>query len=133
MRVHRILVVDDDPACLRMCCRCLDQNGFSVTSATSGPEALAAVRAQPPALILLDVNLGGMSGIAVYRALRRSSATSSIPVILMTGLVGPDDLLDCARNELGCGPIWRKPGTLSSLLDHIRRALSETTTRSSKS
>jgi two-component system phosphate regulon response regulator PhoB len=107
-----------------MYCRWLERNGLSTFAAASGPEALVKAKSLLPDLILLDINLGSLSGIAVYRALQRQPTTSSIPVILATGLAGPDDLLDCAQKELGCGRIWRKPGDLTDLSELISQVLS---------
>ena len=68
-RVSDVLIVDDTPTNLDLLCAMLRDRGYRVRVATSGPRAIAAVRAAPPDLLLLDINMPGMSGYDVCREL----------------------------------------------------------------
>ena len=97
-----ILVVDDDASFREFVCRFLDDHGYETRQASSGTEAVAAARAEPPALILLDVNLDDVSGYEVCRTLKEEHG-EQLPVVFLSGertettdravglLVGGDD------------------------------------------
>jgi adenylate cyclase len=80
----RILVVDDMPANVRLLEAVLEPAGFSVSSASSGPEALELVASELPDLVLLDVQMAGMNGYEVCRRIRENDATKLIPVVMVT-------------------------------------------------
>lgn len=80
----RILVVDDMPANVRLLEAVLQPAGFSVTSASSGPEALERVASELPDLVLLDVQMAGMNGYEVCRRIRENEETALIPVVMIT-------------------------------------------------
>src|SRR5512138_3350974 len=80
----RILNVDDDEASLYAISRVLKKAGFDVLEAKTGEEALEIVRREHPPLVLLDVNLPGMSGIEVCRRIKQDPDTSSTLVVQMS-------------------------------------------------
>jgi adenylate cyclase len=80
----RILVVDDMPANVRLLEAILEPAGYAVVSASSGPEALELVVADPPDLVLLDVQMAGMNGYEVCRRIRENEATALLPVVMVT-------------------------------------------------
>jgi adenylate cyclase len=80
----RILVVDDMPANVRLLEAVLEPAGFSVISASSGPEALDLVVSELPDLVVLDVQMAGMNGYEVCRRIRENEATELIPVVMVT-------------------------------------------------
>ncbi len=79
-----VLVVDDVPQNVRLLEAVLAANGFAVTSASSGPEALERVRTEIPDLVLLDIQMRGMNGYEVCRRLREDRATAFLPVVMIT-------------------------------------------------
>lgn len=79
-----IFVVDDNPLNLELVSDVLEAAGFRVRQAISGADALAAVRREAPALLLLDIGLPGMDGYAVLRALRSDPATAAILTVALT-------------------------------------------------
>lgn len=79
-----ILVVDDMPDNLRLLRSLLLQEGYKVRPASSGAEALAAVAASKPDLILLDIKMPGMDGFEVCRRLQQDEQTKTIPIIFVT-------------------------------------------------
>jgi DNA-binding response OmpR family regulator len=80
----RVLVVDDDRDIRDLVTFKLEQAGYEVRQAEDGLQALDAVRAWAPDLVVLDVMMPGLSGIDVVRELRADPATSATPVILLT-------------------------------------------------
>jgi len=82
--VPRILVVDDMPANVRLLEAILEPAGYSVLSASSGPEALERVVGDLPDLVLLDVQMAGMNGYEVCRRIRENETTALLPVVMVT-------------------------------------------------
>jgi len=85
MKKPLILAVDDAPDLLSLMARALSDD-YEVRTATSGAQALLAAAAEPqPVLILLDVEMEGITGFDVCKALKANPATAAIPVIFITG------------------------------------------------
>jgi len=85
----RVLAVDDDPTVRGFVRTLLADAGYDVEEAASGLEALAACQTLPPDLILLDVAMPGMDGIATCAALRALPHLGAVPIVMLTG---SDDL-----------------------------------------
>ena len=81
---ERVLVVDDEPDIVALVAYHLAKSGYSVSTATSGTDGLAAARREKPALVVLDLMLPGLSGLEVMEELRGDSATSGIAVLMLT-------------------------------------------------
>lgn len=86
----RILAVDDSPSMRDMVRIALTSAGFEVTSAVDGKEALQIARQSTFDLVLSDVNMPGMDGIELIRALRAESAYRHTPILMLTTEAGPD-------------------------------------------
>jgi signal transduction histidine kinase len=80
----RILVVDDQPANLRVVSALLSRNGYEVESALTGPDALDIAQQRTPDLVLLDMLMPGMDGFELLGQLRRHMAMQDMPVIFLT-------------------------------------------------
>ncbi len=80
----RILVVDDEPKLLRAVAVTLREEGYEVTTARSGDEALVAVSASVPDLVVSDIRMPRMDGYQLARALRSNPRTELIPVVFLT-------------------------------------------------
>jgi CheY-like chemotaxis protein len=119
----RILVVDDYAAILDMLEMMLAEAGHEVMSACSGVAGLELAARWRPDLVLLDVDMPGMDGVAVCRELKRGDATRSIPVLLMSGRFGPD-VSERARKAGALG-VMPKPFACEGLLAEIRSAATE--------
>jgi CheY-like chemotaxis protein len=92
----RVLVVDDDPS-LRKLAAAMFAGDFEVLVAENGEEGLKRATLERPDLILLDLKLPDISGQEVARRLRRSAATSLIPVIMITGHDDPASEIESLR------------------------------------
>lgn len=113
-----ILVVDDEPKIVKLARDYLERNGFRVASAADGATALAAARHDRPDLVVLDLNLPGMDGLDVCRALRRESA---VPIIMLTARVEETDRL--IGLELGADDYITKPFSPRELVARVRAVL----------
>lgn len=80
----RVLVVDDEPDIVALVAYHLAKSGYSVSTATSGPDGLALARREKPSLIVLDLMLPGFSGLEVMQQLRADPSTSRIAVLMLT-------------------------------------------------
>ncbi|MBT3661401.1 MAG: response regulator [Rhodospirillaceae bacterium] len=81
-----VLVVDDNPQNVELLLETLDDEGFEVRAASSGPIALNEAKNAPPDLILLDIMMPGMDGYEVCQALKADERLQQIPVIFVTSL-----------------------------------------------
>ena len=113
-----VLVVDDEPKIVKLAQDYLKQGGFRVLTATDGVSALDVARLQRPDLVVLDLNLPGMDGLDVCRALRR---TSDVPVIMLTARVEETDRL--IGLELGADDYVTKPFSPRELVARVRAVL----------
>ncbi len=90
MRKYLILVVDDEPAIVRLVKTKLQADGYAVITASRGEEALEILEDERPDLIILDLMMPGIDG---YETLRRIRTDSQVPVILLTARAGDADRL----------------------------------------
>ncbi|CAN5897199.1 twitching motility response regulator PilH [soil metagenome] len=84
MAIQKILVVDDSPTERYFLTDILVKNGFSVSTAENGEEALTKIKADKPQLILMDVVMPGQNGFQITRAIARDPEIQDIPVIICT-------------------------------------------------
>lgn len=81
----RVFVVDDDPAMVEAVAAVLSLDGFEVDGASDSADALRAVLRDPPALLVLDVNMPGLTGWELCEIVRRQPLTRDMPVLFLTG------------------------------------------------
>lgn len=113
-----ILVIDDEPKIVKQAADYLENGGYRVVSAGDGTTALAMARHERPDLIVLDLNLPGMDGLDVCRALRRDS---DVPIIMLTARVDEIDRL--IGLELGADDYITKPFSPRELVARVRAVL----------
>ncbi len=102
-----ILVVEDNPANLKLVREVLKGRGYRVLEAASGEEALDAVKFIRPDLILMDIQLPGLDGLAVTRRLKQDPATRDIPTVALTAHAMKRD--EARVREAGCAGYIPKP------------------------
>ena len=113
-----VLVVDDEPQIRRVLRSTLSFRGYTITEAASGEEALQLVPKLKPDLVLLDVNLPGMSGVETCREIRRSS---DAPIIMLTVRNAERDKV--VALDAGADDYVTKPFGIEELLARIRASL----------
>ncbi|MBC8160977.1 MAG: response regulator [Roseiflexaceae bacterium] len=117
----QILIVDDEPAIIDVLSRLLIRDGYSVTIARNGAEALASVAKQKPDLILLDVMMPFVDGFTVCQTLKNDVQTALIPITMLTG---QDDFEHRKRGmEVGADDFLAKPFEQSMLKARIQSQL----------
>ena len=114
-----ILVVDDDAPIRRMLDRTLSAEGYVVETAADGGEALAAIERSTPELVVLDVGMPGLDGLAVSRRLRAKGL--SVPVLLLTARDSVPDRV--AGLDAGADDYLVKPFATEELLARVRALL----------
>lgn len=118
MTSAKILVVDDEPQVRRVMKATLTAEGYTITEASSGGEALEMFRAIPPDIILLDLNMPGMDGLEACRQIRESS---DVPIIMLTVRNAERDKVQAL--DAGADDYVVKPFGMQELLARIRAAL----------
>jgi two-component system response regulator MprA len=116
-----ILVVEDDMRLAATLARVLAAEGHEVSVAGDGVEALRRARERPPDLVILDVMLPGLDGIAVCRRLR---ATAQFPILLLTALGGTEERV--RGLDSGADDYLVKPFAYQELLARVRALLRRT-------
>ncbi|NDY90485.1 response regulator transcription factor [Ideonella livida] len=89
---RRVLTIDDQADIRRLIRMTLEFEGFEVLEASHGEEGLAMARREKPDLILLDVMMPGINGLAVSQALQADERLSRIPVVMLTALDRDSDM-----------------------------------------
>lgn len=116
-----ILIVDDEPANLRLLFALLDEHGYVVRFATGGRTALASVRAEAPDLVLLDIDMPDLSGYDVCRQLKDDPATRDIPVLFVSAAQDADAKV--RSFQVGGVDYVSKPFQVDEVLARIRHQL----------
>ena len=116
-----VLVVDDEPDISALVAYHLARESFRVRTAADGEEALRAVEAQVPDLVVLDLMLPGISGLDTLRELRRRPETAHVPVVLLTARGGERDRVEGL--SLGADDYVAKPFSPQELVLRVRAVL----------
>ena len=116
---QKVLVVDDDPIMHRVLKHYLERNGYQMLSASNGRQAIESATQELPQLIVLDVRMPDMSGLAALRQLKDIEATQAIPVIVVT--VSADRLTHMESQVSGAAGFLTKPFRPAELLAEIKR------------
>ncbi|MGA8211260.1 MAG: response regulator transcription factor [Nocardioidaceae bacterium] len=115
----RVLVVDDDRAVRESLRRSLEFNGYAVSLATDGAEALASIAGQAPDALVIDVMMPRLDGIETTRALR--TAGNDLPILVLTARDSVGDRVDGL--DAGADDYLTKPFALEELLARLRALL----------
>jgi two-component system response regulator BaeR len=115
---HRVLVVEDEPKLAALLGDYLRAAGFEPEVAQDGPAALAAFALDPPAAVLLDLNLPGLDGIEVCRRIRRDS---DVPILMLTARA--DEIDRIVGLEIGADDYLCKPYSPREVVARVRALL----------
>ncbi len=115
-----ILVVDDDPAIRQIVSEVLVEEGFAVTTAADGLQAIRRSADQPPALVILDMTLPLMNGYEVAAALRAAHGRA-LPILTITA----DGGAAAKAHRVGAFAYLRKPFDLDDLVAAVQRCLQD--------
>lgn len=117
----KILIVDDQRDLSHMMAELLTDAGFDASRADNGREALTEIQANPPDLVLLDVNMPELDGFEVAAILKSDPATATIPIIMLSANEGRGARL--IGLESGAEDFLAKPVDTAELLVKIRNLL----------
>ncbi len=117
----RVLIADDNAQILELIEAYLEPLPVEVTSAVNGEEAMDAIAASPPDLVLLDIMMPRRSGYEVCQQLKRDERYKHIPVVMVTALNEEGDV-ERAR-EAGADDYVTKPVNKAALLEILRKLL----------
>jgi DNA-binding response OmpR family regulator len=112
-----ILIVDDDPSIRTMLAFIFEDEGFTATEAADGAEAIEALRADPPAAMVLDLMMPNVDGLGVLRARRDEGLAPDTRVVILTAKTDPSDAVWCW--ELGADEYVNKPVDPEELLREV--------------
>ena len=123
----RVLVIDDREELLTLLRMLLEDAAYRVSVSQDGAQVVEDARSDPPDLIVLDLRLGGVSGLDVLESLRANKATAEIPVIVATAAVTEADIVE---NMITADPgryanvsVLKKPFDGDTLLQRIERMI----------
>jgi CheY-like chemotaxis protein len=116
-----ILVVEDNEANQLLASSVLEREGFRVELAANADEALDRLRASPPDLILMDVQLPGLDGLSLTRRLKANQRTAAIPIVALTALAMMGDRERTL--EAGCAGYIPKPINTRTFATEVRHFL----------
>ena len=116
-----VLVVEDNPVNLELVCALLEEHACETLVATTGDAALHLLRQSRPNLILVDVQLPGMSGYQVTRLIKADPALADIPVVALTAHAMAHE--DVRAREAGCDAFLTKPIDTLAFKEILQRFL----------
>jgi CheY-like chemotaxis protein len=117
-----ILVVDDSPIQRKIYTAALKAEGYEVVTGTNGHEGVELALRHSPALILMDIGMPEMDGLAAVRELRHHPETAQLPVLAITALSEPDELE--AAYQAGYSDVVDKNSDHQVLMNTVRQWLS---------
>jgi pilus assembly protein CpaE len=124
---QKILIADDDVETLRLIGLMLQRQGFEITAATNGAQALEMSRTASPDLIILDVMMPDMDGYQVTRQLRQDASTADIPILMFTAKSQVEDKV--TGYEAGVDEYITKPIHPAELVARVKALLSRAKSR----
>jgi len=123
MATPTVLIADDDAVSMYLLRHCLTSAGFRVCCALDGREALAMMKDESPALVILDVMMPVMDGLEVLRHAKASPDLAPIPVIVVTSREQDSDILEAVK--LGAADYLVKPFMPTELLTRVARIIEQ--------
>ncbi len=116
----RVLIADDEPLIRALVHAALGGGAFEVSAVADGPSALAAIRAQRPAVALVDVRMPGMDGLAVCRAVRADRAYDAVKIVILTATADMASATDAGADAFVAKPF--RPSDLRAIVEQLASA-----------
>jgi DNA-binding response OmpR family regulator len=117
----KILVIEDDPATLRLVDYSLKQEGYDVISSTNGLDGLRKALSDSPDLVILDVMLPGLDGFEICYRLRAEPSTAKLPILMFTAKAQEIDKDTGTR--VGADDYLTKPSSPEVIINHVAKLL----------
>lgn len=116
-----ILLLEDDPVSAGVISHRLRRKGHRVLHMADGATVMSNLPPDPPSLILLDLNMGGIGGIGAISRIRQMPALRKVPIVVLSKVESETDLVRCF--QLGADEYIRKPFSMSELTSRVQRLL----------
>jgi DNA-binding response OmpR family regulator len=133
MANQRIVIIDDDPDVREALTMILEPAGYALNCCSTGPEGMAAIRANPPDLILLDIMLSSPSeGFHLAYELRGDDALKTIPIIMISSIgetMGMDYAKELGSEYVPAERFLDKPLTAQTVLSAVSETLANASSR----
>jgi two-component system cell cycle response regulator DivK len=114
-----VLIVEDNEKNMKLARDVLRVRGYETLEAVTGEDGVRLAKENRPDLVLMDIQLPGISGIEAFRMLRADAATAKIPVVALTASVTPTDRTQIT--EAGFDAFLGKPIVLKEFLETVKR------------
>jgi len=114
-----VLIVEDNEKNMKLARDVLQAKGYSTLEAVTGEEGVKLAKEKRPDLVLMDIQLPGISGIEAFKQIRGNASTKGIPVIALTASVTPTDRT--AITAAGFDAFLGKPINLKEFVETVRR------------
>jgi two-component system cell cycle response regulator DivK len=116
-----VLIVEDNEKNMKLARDVLQAKGYQTVEAVTGEEGVKLAKERKPDLVLMDIQLPGISGIEAFKQIRSDAKTKAIPVIALTASVTPTDRT--AISAAGFDAFLGKPINLKEFIDTVKRLL----------
>jgi two-component system cell cycle response regulator DivK len=116
-----VLIVEDNEKNMKLARDILQAKGYKTVEAETGEEGVKLAKERKPDLVLMDIQLPGISGIEAFRQIREEAATAKIPVVALTASVTPTD-----RSQIsaaGFDAFISKPISLKEFVETVKRLI----------
>src|ERR671925_1901701 len=116
-----VLIVEDNEKNMKLARDVLQAKGYKTLEAVTGEEGVTLARQHMPDLVLMDIQLPGISGIEAFKQIRADAKTARVPVVALTASVTPTDRT--AISAAGFDAFVSKPINLKEFLETVKRLL----------
>jgi two-component system cell cycle response regulator DivK len=125
-----VLIIEDNEKNMKLARDVLQAKGYSTVEAVTGEEGVKLAKERKPDLVLMDIQLPGISGIEAFKQIRADAKTKAIPVIALTASVTPTDRT--AITAAGFDAFLGKPINLKEFVETVRRLVEGAKNREKK-
>jgi two-component system, cell cycle response regulator DivK len=119
--MNLVLIIEDNEKNMKLARDVLQAKGYQTVEAVTGEEGVKLAKERKPDLVLMDIQLPGISGIEAFKQIRGDAATKATPVVALTASVTPTDR--SAITAAGFDAFIGKPINLKEFLDTVKRLI----------